>query len=368
MKSVTKLLLTGIVVSLSACCNVEPVKELTVKKSLNLKPTLFSNLGPGFTVPDGLALNASNELFMAVPNYLEHKKWGSKIVRFNEKNQPETWFDKLPLHPKTGVVHPMGIEFGPDGNLYIADNQYFVDKDHQSRLLRVVVENGKPVKCEVVVEGFKLANAVRWKGNDVYVSDTFFDLPDKKHQSGIYRISLEEMSKGVVKLEPNATDDRLLCTFTGKDLNPKEETAGADGVTFDLDGNLYCGNFGDGVVSQITFDIDGSVNGQRVIIDHPSLQCCDGIIADKTTDKIYLTNSKQNSVHIYDISEHSLQTLWINGDNNGATGLLDQPCEPILRDGKLIVVNFDMTFPGLANKENDEYNIISVFDLKAIKK
>ncbi len=366
MTKLRKVLIISAVASILGACTCprdKAGKKLTIVPDANLKPELFSDLGEGFTVPDGLALDKNNNLFLAVPNYIDWEKNGSKIVKFDKHNRPANWFTALPKHPETGEVHPMGIEFGPDGNLYIADNQYFVNKDHKSRLLRIVVKDGKAVKCEVVVEGFKLANAVRWKGNDVYVSDTHFDLK-KKHQSGIYRISLAEMNKGLVKLKPNATDSHLLCTFTAKDFGSDEETAGADGITFDSKGNLYCGNFGDGVISRLTFKNNGSVKSQQVVVNHPSIECCDGIICDPKTDKIYITNSKNNSVHVYDTVNNSLQLLWINNDDNGATGLLDQPCEPILRGNKLIVVNFDMTFPGLKNKENDEYNTLSVFNLK----
>ena len=39
---------------------------------------------------------------------------------------------------------------------------------------------------------------------------------------------------------------------------------GVDGIVFDHDGNLYVGNFGDGVVHKITFNPDGSVKENQV--------------------------------------------------------------------------------------------------------
>jgi len=354
-----QIITTGtIAISLLAGCS----KTLKVLEPANQKPSLFVELGSGFTVPDGMALDQNNDIILAVPNYLDYKNIGSKIVKIDKNKKITNWFANLPKHSDTGEVHPMGIEFGPDGNLYIADNQYFADKNYKSRLLRIIVQNGKAVRCEVAVDGFKLANAVRWHNGNVYVSDTFFDL-EKKHQSGIYRISLNEMKKGTVHLAPNATDKHLIAQFTAKDFGTEGETAGADGVTFDKKGNLYCGNFGDGVISKITFDKNGNPNTQKIIIDDPSIQCCDGIIYSPKTDNIYITNSKNNSVHVYNVKKNTLQQLWVNDDNNGATGLLDQPCEPILRGNELIIVNFDMSFPGLKNQDNDKYNTLSVFKL-----
>ncbi|NLC82980.1 MAG: hypothetical protein GX748_17515, partial [Lentisphaerae bacterium] len=55
--------------------------------------------------------------------------------------------------------------------------------------------------------------------------------------------------------------------------------------------------------------------------------------------------------------------LWENVDTDGADGLLDQPCEPMVSGDKLIVVNFDMKFPGLLNSANDSAHTVSVIDL-----
>ncbi len=54
----------------------------------------------------------------------------------------------------------------------------------------------------------------------------------------------------------------------------------------------------------------------------------------------------------------------MNGDTNGANGGMDQPCELIFRDGKVIVVNFDWAFPGLKNRKHDKPYTLSVFDDK----
>ncbi len=336
--------------------------KMTLLKDAKVSPTLFVNLGATCKVPDAMTLDSSNNILVSIPNFINYKKLGSRIISIDKNRNVSDWFTKLPESPKTGEVHPMGMEFGPDGNLYVADNQYFTSKKYASRLLRIVIEKGKPVRCEVAIEGFRLANAVRWKGNDVYVSDTFFDLEDQPRQSGVFRIGLDEMKKGMVKLLPKGKDKHIIAQYTTK--KGAADSAGADGICFDRDGNLYAGNFGDGVVSRTTFDKKGNVVSQNVVIDHPSFTCCDGIVCDVTTNKIYMTNSKLNSIHVYDIDNNSLQLLWENDDNNGATGLLDQPCEPIIRGNELIVVNFDMTFPGLKNKKNDDFNTISVFKIK----
>lgn len=345
------------------------VANLKVLPPLNIKPKLFANLGETCQIPDALSLDGKGNVIVSVPNFVDYEKHGSKMLCLDANGAIKTWFTDLPKHPKTGKVHPMGQEFGPDGNLYIADNQYFSDKDHQSRILRIIMQNGAPVRCEVAVEGTKLSNAVRWKGNHLYMTDTFLDLP-QRDQSGVWRFSLDEIGAGkpVLKVKPNGTDPHLITRFTAKPVPKKadgthEENAGADGAAFDSQGNLYVGNFGDGQFFKITFCPDGSVASNTLIIDHPDFQCCDGIWCDQKTDDIYLTNSKQNSVWIYNARNHTFQKIWENDDNDGATGLLDQPCEPIKLGNKLIVVNFDMPFPGLKNQKHEGVNTLSYFEL-----
>jgi hypothetical protein len=84
-----------------------------------------------------------------------------------------------------------------------------------------------------------------------------------------------------------------------------------------------------------------------------------------------MTDSATNAVHTWDIENKKFATLWRNGDTDGSDGLLDQPCEPLIwknpksKSGarKLVIVNFDMAFPGLLNTVNDPVHTLSVIDL-----
>ena len=374
----------GIVAGLSGC--KAPAPKAPAKRGPvtgPIKPELFLSLGPDCNIPDGMALDKDNNIILSVPNYIHEayagqmsvpkvveKSYAGRLMKITFENGKPTaalWY-MPPPHPDSGLVHPMGLEFGPDGNLYIADNQYFKDTNYKSRLLKVIVKDGKAAGCEVVVDGFKLANAVRWKGNDCYVSDTFFDVPGKD-LSGIFKISLDEMNKGPVHLKHSddpaigiTKEPHLLALITAKDTG-EGQTAGADGVCFDSKGNLYTGNFGDGWITKLTFKADGCVATQEYI-DQTSIECCDGIYCDTSIDEIYITNSKNNSIHILDTKTNKMRELWVNDDDDGRTGLLDQPCEPLVRCDQLIVVNFDLKFPGLKNQTNDEFNTLSVFNLK----
>ena len=338
------------------CCKGDQISF--VKETMNVKPALFADLGETFSVPDGLAIDANNNIVLAVPNYLSYDQHGAKIVTFDKNGKIVNVFKDLPEHPKFGKVHPMGIGFGPDGNLYVADNLCFSTSEAESRILRVNYKDGKPVDCEVVVEGTYVSNAIRWQGNDLYLTDSILqNLSDDGSMSGVFKFSLEELTSGkVVKADQKK---HLITTYQGE-----AGGFGADGMDFDVDGNMYVSMFSGGQVYKTTFNADRSVKGTELLINSPAFECGDGLMVDKADEKIYFTNSKMNSIWVYDMNANTMQRLWENMNSDGADGSLDQPCEPLVYGDELIVVNFDYSFPQLMNRESDNVNTISQFKIK----
>jgi sugar lactone lactonase YvrE len=256
----------------------------------------------------------------------------------------------------------MGVDIGPDGNLYVADNQYFADPNHCSRVLRINMKDGKATGVDVVVEGTNLSNAVIWRGDRMYVSDTFFDLKGEYGAGGIWCFTLEELNKGVVKVGPGDKDPHVLVKLNAIE-GRGSGNAGADGMTFDEDGNLYCGNFGDGVMYKITFNADRSLKSCDVFLKDPSMRSCDGIFYRAADKNIYIADSLANSVKRVSLGG-KLENLWENEDCTGEGSKLDQPCEVIVRGNDLIVVDFDMPFPGLRNTKYDKPHTIHVIKLE----
>ncbi|MES2512731.1 MAG: hypothetical protein V4580_01250 [Bacteroidota bacterium] len=305
-----------------------------------------------------MAIDKKGNLFLAITNPTSFEVNGSKILTFDEQDKPFVWFDKLPLHPVTNRVHPMGMEFGPDGNLYLMDNQFFSGKENLSRLIRIIVEKGKPSHAEILAEGFNFGEAVRWYENRIYITDAW---AENKRESSLYSFSLEELNKGKLMLTSDIKAAHLISMFTLKsEIN--RPTIGIDGIAFDSKGNLYAGNFGDGVITKFEFTKDRKVKSQTIVFDSDKIRCCDGFFYDKARNSIFIANYDNNSVHQLDLNTNTIHLIWQNGDANGSDGQLDNPCETIIYKGNLLIVNFD-TFPGIKNSGPDKFHTISKFKL-----
>lgn len=320
-----------------------------IENEKRTKPTLFADLGESCSTPDGMALDKNGRLFLAVTNYDSFEKHGSKILTFDKNNKATTWYAGLPLHPITKRVHPMGIEFGSDGHLYIADNQSFTGHQNQSRILRVIVENGKPIRTEIIVEGLGFANGIRINNNRIYVTDFRFA---NNIESGVYSFSLEDINRNKIILNDQLKPKYLLSKFP----------QGIDGIAFDKEGNLYVGHFYSGTITKIELLKNGLIKSKKVFFSSEKLNCVDGMYYDPTRNSIFFANLSNNSIHQLDLNTNTIHLIWVNGNSNGSAGLLDKPCETIIYKGDLIVVNFD-TFEGVKNLEVDRYNTMSKIEL-----
>ncbi|MCL2118915.1 MAG: SMP-30/gluconolactonase/LRE family protein [Planctomycetaceae bacterium] len=338
------------------------------------KPKLYVNLPDWCHNPDGMTLcEETGMIYLNCPNFnlmTDGKKEFAPTLSSIDKDGK---FEKLLEYPpleETGQCGPMGLDFGPDGNLYVCDNQYFHDKDHKSRILCVEMKEGKPTgKITPVVKGLKLANAVMWHENEMWVTDTCLDFPGEFGVGGLWRFKGDEILKQTqpLKMLPNGQDKHLVVKESVKKIG-REEASGADGMTVDKNGVIYFGNFGDGVMYAVTVDKTNDSVQCTKILDDERFQCCDGIFYDAACDLIFINDSQKNAIHyMTPIREGGTRvfcrTLWENDDTDGTDGLLDQPCECVVRDGKMIIANFDWPFPGLKNTAVDKPYTISVIDL-----
>ena len=303
-----------------------------------IKSKLFAVLPDYVATPDGMAIDAKGNLILACPNYADQTLPGC-ILKIDKNKNITKWFD-VPVHEETGLASPMGIAFGPDGDLYICDNQGWPGRPElirKGRILRVRLDGNNIVKTTVVAKNMEHPNGMRIRDGYVYVTQSTLELvkhPSGKLVSCVYRFKLDDENIDIT----NTLDDKnILTTFVTE--NPDDQY-GVDGIEFDREGNLLVGNFGDGAVYKVTFNEDMSVKSNEIWAqDKENLESTDGMIMDNEGN-LYIADFCVNAI-VKILPDGTVTKLAQNGDTDGLDGGLDQPGEPIIWNGKLIVSCFD---------------------------
>ncbi len=323
------------------------------------RPQLYLSLPEYCNTPSGMTLDDENNILLSCPNF-NNPSFPGLIMLITPQNKLKLFY-ALPVNPTTKQAGPMDLAFGPDRNLYVADNQYSYDKNYRSRLLRIRMQGGKPVGAEVVVEGFISANAITIRDNDVYVSDAFWDVPGMERSSGIFRFQLSEFEQGPVKLQPGR-DPHLIAAFSTQ-INQGGHLDGVNGLVLDERGNLYAGIFGDGRIYKLSFDSAGNVASKEIFVDSDKLACIGGMFYDERRDIIYVTDSLNNAILSVSMGGQ-INMLWENADTDGSDGLLNQPRKAQIRNNRLFISNYDRPQTGLGGPSFNPPHTISVMILR----
>jgi len=354
-------------------------------------PKLLAELPEFCLTPDGMDIDKDGNLIVACPNYGSYAKDATKgtqpgcFIKISPDGKVSKWFDS-PVLEETGRACPMGIAIGPDGEIYVSDNQNWPDGNgengerNQGRILRLKVEGDKLVETVVVAGGISHPNGVRYREGKLYVTVSM--LPKVKRPDGL-------LTSAVYVFPADGKDINITNTLEDKQIIASFPTLnkhcqyGADGIVFDSKGNLFVGNFGDGALHKITFDADGKVASTTIFArtDHDytldpekdkdflpkatkaKMRTTDGICVDKN-DNIYVADFSNNAVARVEPCG-TITVIAQNGDTDGSGGLLDQPGEPIVWGGKLVVTCFDkVTGPDKVNKKTDAPHTIVTLDIK----
>ena len=307
-------------------------------------PKLFTLLPEEYvSTPDGMEIDKNGDMILSCPNFAD-MSMPSCICRINKEGHVTKWFD-VPLNEETHEARSMGIAFGPDGDLYIVDNQGWTGRPElirQGRILRVHFEDNNVSKVTVVAKHMEHPNGIRIKGEYMYVTQS--TMTKVKTDSGnalscVYRFHLNDHDIDVTN---TLEDSNIFLSY--ETFNPQNQY-GLDGIVFDHQGNLYVGNFGDGEIFQITFNEDGSVKENRSFAKDPkNLRSTDGMTIDQ-----------YGNIYVADFVVHAIAKVAPNGtvtriaqspDTDGLHGELDQPGEPCFWNGKIIVSCFDCVTGG----------------------
>jgi sugar lactone lactonase YvrE len=325
------------------------------------KTELFAKLPEYATTPDGMAIDLQGNLILACPNFADPSQPGC-LLKFDRNRNVSKWVD-VPVHEETGHAFPMGIAFGPDGDLYICDNQGWSNDPKlafKGRMLRLRIQDNQVVKTTVVARNMEHPNGVRIHRNHLYVTQSLLTRvkdPSELMVSCVYRFGLDEENIDVT----NTLDDRHIIT-TFLTHNP-EMQYGADGIEFDKAGNLYVGNFGDGALHKITFNDDGTVRDNKVFAkESGQLKSTDGMILDGEGN-LFIADFCDNAV-VKVAPNGSVTRIAQSPDTDGFNGELDQPGEPIIWKGKLVVSCFDLvTDPQMVNTAHEMPATLSQLDI-----
>ena len=327
-------------------------------------PILLTTLPDKYNTPDGLALAPDGTVYLSAPNLADNTYPGVLLKFVGDSVQ---FVSNLPVQPDTKHAAPMDLAFGPDGNLYYAENQYENSKEHKSRLMCIRMQGGKVQEVKPVVNGLGLGNAVVWKGNTIYVTDSQWDMPSDTTGSAIFRFTLDELKKAAagspIMVKARTMDPHVLTTFTTK-VNETGIDNGADGMDYDSQGNLYTGMFGDGTLYKVALKPDGTFASKEVLKVSKPINCVDGLIIDRATNTMYVCNSRDNSIVTVKLADGTVNTLAQNGNTDGKDGRLDQPAEVLLKGNRLYISNFDKPEKKFVNKNADEVHTMSYIDLK----
>lgn len=307
-------------------------------------PKLFTLLPEEYvSTPDGMEIDKNGDMILSCPNFAD-MSMPSCICRIDQEGHVTKWFD-VPLNEETQEARSMGIAFGPDGDLYIVDNQGWTgrpDLIRQGRILRVHFEDDKVSKVTIVAKHMEHPNGIRIKGEYMYVTQSTME--KVKTESGnalscIYRFHLDDHDIDIT----NTLEDRNIF-LSYETYNPQDQY-GLDGIVFDHQGNLYVGNFGDGEVFRITFNEDGSVKENRSFAkDAENLRSTDGMTIDQYGN-IYVADFVVNAIAKI-APDGTVTRIAQSPDTDGFHGELDQPGEPCFWNGRIIVSCFDCVTGG----------------------
>jgi len=315
-------------------------------------------LPAGHNTPDGMVVDAEGNILLSCLNYNDPTN-PAKIMKI-DKDDNITEVCVLPDHPVTKKhAAPLGIDIGSDGNLYVADNQSFYTGDaFNSRILRVVMKDGKAERVEVVATGFYMANAIVCRGDYVYMTESKFDLKAEPVPSGVYRFKISELKADApIAVQQGGDDPHVVAKLETKSTEWK---IGANGMGFAKDGTMYVCNFGDASLVKFTPDENGKFTGPVLVAQGQGMLCTDGMKVHPKTGDVYIADFLGNALHKVDVKTGKVTTIAQNDNTDGADGLLDRPSEPCIRGNKCYVANIDLP---LADNKYDAPHSISIITI-----
>ncbi len=355
----------------------------TPKKEIKFNnPFILCDLGNIYNTPDGATLDDEGNIILSIPNFnsaslyeqgITPVEYPAVMIIIDTLNNIKPWynFKKEDLNPESGKIGPMDCAFGPDGHLYFNDNQFFLGKKYASRLMRIIIENGKPQNCEVLVKGFMLCNGLVWKDSTLYITESLLSQTldyknDSSQLSAVYNFQLDELNTNKVICIPEYDKDSTSQYLFSLIRSSGELGFGADGIAVDGSGNLFVNTFEDGTIYKFDLSSENTPKLPQLFATLSDSSGADGMVWRETDNSLYVADMFRNAIWTVD-SVGEVKKIHENGDTNGVDGLLDAPAEVVFRNNELVVVNMDSYWDDpsgkLVNTKFDSPFTVSFFDL-----
>ena len=327
---------------------------------------LFVTLPEYAVTPDGMVIAPDGDLVVACPNYASYAPGSNRpsvaacLIKIDKHGQVRKWVE-IPVLAETGRACPQGLAFGPKSELYVVDNQNWAAGNgangeiNQGRILRLVIKDDRIVESAVVAKGISHPNGIRYHKGYLYVTVSM--LPKVKRPDGLMTSAVYRFPQDGREIEVANTleDKNLLASFVTEN---RYTQYGLDGIVFDSKGNLFVGNFGDGVISKIVMDAQGHIVSNTIFARTNFNTSLDpkapGFLAQAMNSKLRTTDGicvdSHDNLYVADFSNNAIakitpagvvSVLAQNGDSDGRRGELNEPGEPIVWNGRLIVSNFN---------------------------
>ncbi len=334
-----------LVALISCASNGVRDKDYTPELYLELPADKYNSTNGGIVTDDGTLIfvvpNINNIYFAQqgiepLPAFISGYKDGNFF----------SWYDfsEEDLHPDTGIVYPIDAILGSDGNLYVADIQAFSSPENKGRILRINIDDDwNAIDLDVVVEGLVAPDGLEWYEDTLFVTDAnVAPNTGDPFRSALYSFTLEQMSEGVVTVEPFKVDNPGTYVVASYESSGRF-TFGADGIAADDEGNLYVGIAEDGLVYKVVLDENGKAVSNELFAQSEEIFTTDGIVFDPIDRVFYVLDIMGNGLFMMDL-EGNLTLMHKNGDTDGANGELDQPTGLILNGDELIIANSDLAW------------------------
>lgn len=323
------------------------------KTHAQLQTKLFIELPAYCTVPDNLAVSPDGTLTVTCPNFTGKK--AGVIVSITPHKEVRKLV-QLPRKEPGTYGRPMGLDYGPDGSLFVCNN---LGKG-QGQVLRIFFREGRPDSIRVIAEGF-VPNGLKYHDEQIFVTQPIMPLltTDSSVTGGLYCF---DENATQIQISGKLNDPHLL--FSAETTNPNRRV-GLDGLTFDPEGRLYVAEFGDATIYRLSRDANGRYTNYELYAQLPLNTGIDGMLMDDRNN-LYIAGFSLNQL-LRVTPDRKTKILAQYPDNNGANGELDQPVDLCFYDGKLLISNFDlMAAPGMVNRSHRAPHTISYLNMEEL--